>query len=73
MFEIYGETFHRLAREYHRNLLRKGATARLARSANPDSPRVWDYAALRLGNWLIALGRNLKSQSVFTQPSGKHA
>jgi len=73
MFEIYSETPYRMAREYHRDTLQKSKEARLARSAKPYAPKVWDYVALRLGNWLIDLGWNLKSQSVFTKFSKKHA
>ncbi len=73
MFEIYSETPYQMAREYHRDTLQKSEEARLARSAKPYAPKVWDYVALRLGNWLIDLGWNLKSQSVFTKFSKKHA
>ena len=73
MNEIYSETPYRMAREYHHNMLQKNKEARLAHSANPFTPKVWDYVALRLGNWLINLGCNLKSQSVFSQLSKKHA
>ena len=73
MFEIYSETPYRMAREYYRDMLQKCKEARLAHSANPHAPRVWDYIALRLGNWLINLGCNLRSQSAFSQLSKKHA
>ena len=73
MFEIYSETPYRMARKYHRDMLRKSEETRLAHSAKPYTPKVWDYVALRLGNFLIDLGCNLKSQSVFSQFSKKHA
>ena len=73
MFEIYSEAPYRLAREHHRDMLQTGKEARLARSAKSYTPKVWDYVALRLGNWLISLGCRLKSQSVFSQFSNKHA
>ena len=73
MNEIYSETPYRRAREYHRDMLKKSEEARLAQSAKPYAPKVWDYVALRLGNWLIDLGWNLKSQSVFTKFSKTHA
>jgi len=73
MFEIYSEAPYRMAREHHRDMLQKSKEAQLARSAKPSTPKVWDYVALRLGNWLISLGCRLKSQSVFSQFSNKHA
>ena len=73
MNEIYSETPYRMAREYHHNMLQKSKEAQLVRSAKPNTPKVWDYVALRLGNWLINLGYILKSQSVFSQFSKKHA
>jgi hypothetical protein len=62
-----------MAREYHRDMLKKSEEARLAQSAKPFAPKVWDHVALRLGNWLIDLGWNLRSQSVFTKFSKTHA
>jgi len=73
MNEIYSETTYRMARDYHRDTLQKSEEARFAISAKLYAPKVWDYVALRLGNWLIDLGCNLKSQSVFTKFSKKHA
>ena len=73
MNEIYSETPYRMAREYHRNMLKRSKESQLARSANSYTPRVWDYIALLLGNWLIKLGWNLKSQSIFSQLSKTHA
>ncbi len=73
MFEIHSETPYRMAREHYHDMLQKSKEARLAHSAPPHTPKVWDYVALRLGNWLIDLGCNLKSQSVLSQFSKKHA
>lgn len=73
MFEINSETFYRMAHEYHRNQLAKSKTARMIESANSYTPRVWDHVSLRVGNWLIELGRELKSRSVFSQLSGNQA
>jgi hypothetical protein len=60
MFEIY-------------SLFQKNEKNQPAHSANPYTPKAWDYVTLRLGNWLINLGCNLKSQSIFSQFSKKHA
>jgi hypothetical protein len=73
MFEIYTETPYRMAREYHRNALKASQQWRLAASTHPYVPGLWDHVALRLGNWLIKLGCNLKSQSIFSQLSKTHA
>jgi len=73
MFEIYTETPYRMARDHYRDMLQKSKETRLAHSANSYIPKVWDYVALRLGNWLIDLGCNLKSQSVFSHLSKTHA
>jgi len=67
MSEIYSETPYRMAREYHRNRLKESAEARLANSIDANTPKIWDHVALRLGNWLINLGCNLRSQSVLAQ------
>jgi hypothetical protein len=60
MFEIY-------------SMLQKSEEAQLDHPTKSYTPKVWDYVALRLGNWLIDLGHNLKSQSIFSQFSKKHA
>jgi hypothetical protein len=73
MNELYSETPYRMAREYHHNMLQKSKEAQLVHSAKPNTPKVWDYVALRLGNWLINLGCNLRSQSAFSQLSKKQA
>ena len=73
MFELYSETPYRMARDYYRDMLQKSEEAQLICSANSYTPKVWDYVALRLGNWLINLGCNLKSQSAFSQLSKTHS
>lgn len=73
MSEIYSETPYRLAREHHRDLLKKSQTAWMTRTAASQSPNIWDHVTLHLGNWLIKLGSGLKSHSAFSQLSKTHA
>jgi len=41
----------------------------------PAQPRpdIWDAVALKLGEWLIKLGNDLKTRSIYTQLSEKRA
>ena len=72
MFEIYSEPFYRVARENHRRQLEESRAARMVK-IEPQLPGFWDYASLRLGNWLIQLGCELKSRSAFSQLKKGHA
>lgn len=73
MNKIYSKMPYRMAGEYPHNMLQNGKEAKLARSAKPNTPKIWEYAALSLGNLPINSGCNLKSQSAFAQLSKKRS
>lgn len=73
MFEINQDVLFRQAKQDHLRLLKLSEEARLIKSATPYTPKLWDAITLSLGNWLIKLGNKLKSRSVYTKLSEKHA
>lgn len=70
MSKFYAQAFYRLAIEDYREKLMKSRQMQAFREAAAQIPHLWDSIALRLGDWLIKLGYNLKSHSLL---ANKHA
>ena len=73
MYEINQEVFLRHAKQDHPRLLKASEEARLLKSVTPRRPEFSDTVTLVLGNWLVNLGNSLKSRSIYTRLSEKHA
>ena len=64
MAKFYAQAFYRLALEDYREKLMNSRRLQAFREAAAQIPHLWDKVALRLGDWLIKLGYNLKSHSL---------
>jgi len=73
MYELNQQVFFEKAMRDHHRLLALSEEARLIASAKTITPQLWDAVTLNLGNWLIDLGCNLRSRSLYTKLSKKHA
>ncbi len=73
MHEINQEAFLRQARQVHPRLLAESEQARLIEAATPYTPGLKDKIALKLGDWLIAVGYNLRKRSIYTNLTETHA
>lgn len=70
MSKLYSQAFYRLALEDYREQLKKSRKLQALREVAAQIPHLWDAIALRLGDWLIKLGYNLKSHSAL---ANKHS
>lgn len=53
MSKFYAQAFYRLALEDYREKLTKSRRLQALREAAAQIPHLWDWIALRLGEWLI--------------------
>lgn len=73
MYEINQHVLFDKAKRDHQTLLASSDENRLIASARPRTPQLWDAVTLNVGNWLIDLGCNLRSRSLYTKLAKKHA
>ncbi len=64
MSKFYAQAFYRLIIEDYRDKLMKSQRLQALREAASQIPHLWDAISLRLGDWLIKLGYNLKAHSL---------
>ena len=72
MHEIFQDRLIKQAQEDHRRLLQQSQCVRLLESAKPYTPKLSDKINLHFGNWLINIGKNMKSRSIYTKLSENH-
>jgi hypothetical protein len=72
MHEIFQDRLIKQAHEDHRRLLQQSQCIRLLESAKPYTPKLSDTINLRLGNWLINVGKSMKARSIHTKLSENH-